>query len=217
MLQIPEALLGKMVRCSGCTTTFKAEQVGITGGDVDQTGANELVELHSAEEEAEVSNRSRSAKSDVAEDRPRRRKRRRSSATPFEKVEWPSFALLIVGYVGGGLSLLLILANIILNIISLAAGAGASPGPGKASGGYQAGSAVGAVCCGGFELAFTFIWSWLLIQASAAMSRLTNYGTAVTGCVAAMVPCSCGWIAGLPVGVWCLIVLMDQDVKQTFR
>ena len=47
--------------------------------------------------------------------------------------------------------------------------------------------------------------------------RRRTWGLAVTGAIAASVPCSCGFPLGLVAGVWCLIVLFDPAVKATFR
>jgi hypothetical protein len=38
----------------------------------------------------------------------------------------------------------------------------------------------------------------------------------MAGAVAAIVPCSICCILGLPMGIWAIIVLIDQDVKHSF-
>ena len=48
------------------------------------------------------------------------------------------------------------------------------------------------------------------------MKALRSYGFAVTSAVLVMLPCSCCCLAGLPVGIWALVVLMSADVKAAF-
>ena len=48
------------------------------------------------------------------------------------------------------------------------------------------------------------------------MRRRTNYTVAVIASVVAMFQCSVACCIGLPVGIWCLVVLLDDDVKNSF-
>jgi hypothetical protein len=47
-------------------------------------------------------------------------------------------------------------------------------------------------------------------------STLSQYQLALAACIVAMVPCSCGCFLGLPIGVWGLVLLMQDDVKKAF-
>lgn len=49
------------------------------------------------------------------------------------------------------------------------------------------------------------------------MRRLQLYGLAVTASILAMLPCHPGFIIGLPIGLWSLVVLSRPDVKAAFR
>jgi hypothetical protein len=41
-----------------------------------------------------------------------------------------------------------------------------------------------------------------------------RWGLGVTAAILAMLPCSPGWLLGLPVGIWALVVLCREDVKK---
>jgi hypothetical protein len=49
------------------------------------------------------------------------------------------------------------------------------------------------------------------------MLRLDSHGAATSAALAAMLPCSPGWLIGLPVGIWALVVLRAPEVKAAFR
>ena len=50
------------------------------------------------------------------------------------------------------------------------------------------------------------------------MKNLKNHHVALAGSVLAMLPCSgCCCMAGLPIGIWSLVILNNSDVKQAFR
>ncbi|MFZ0827086.1 MAG: DUF4339 domain-containing protein [Verrucomicrobiia bacterium] len=46
--------------------------------------------------------------------------------------------------------------------------------------------------------------------------RLQNHGVATVAVVAAMLPCSCCCLLGLPLGIWALVVLNKPEVKSQF-
>ncbi len=60
--------------------------------------------------------------------------------------------------------------------------------------------------------------SALVFAAGLQMKQLRNYGLAMVGSIAAMVPCvsPCCWI-GLPIGIWALVVLSKPEVKAAFH
>lgn len=55
------------------------------------------------------------------------------------------------------------------------------------------------------------------IYGALKMKALQSYAMAVTSSVLVMLPCSCCCLAGLPVGIWALVVLLDANVKAAFR
>ena len=73
---------------------------------------------------------------------------------------------------------------------------------------------------GTFAFGFAFvglIFDAFVIYAALKMKELTQWSIAVAASILAMVPCiSPCCIIGLPVGIWCLVVLMRPEVKAAF-
>ncbi len=61
--------------------------------------------------------------------------------------------------------------------------------------------------------------SGLIIFGGMQMKQLRNWPLCVAASVIGMIPCctSCCCLVGLPVGIWSLMTLMDNDVKAAFR
>jgi hypothetical protein len=58
----------------------------------------------------------------------------------------------------------------------------------------------------------------VIIMGAAKMKNLQSYGLAMAASIIAMIPClSNCCIIGLPIGIWALIVLVNDDVKNSFR
>jgi len=49
------------------------------------------------------------------------------------------------------------------------------------------------------------------------LARRRMWPLAVFGAVVAMIPCSCGFVVGLPIGIWALVVLFHPAVRAGFR
>jgi GYF domain 2 len=49
------------------------------------------------------------------------------------------------------------------------------------------------------------------------MKRLENYGLAMASSIVAMLPCSLCCLAGLPIGIWSLVILSKPEVKAAFH
>ena len=56
----------------------------------------------------------------------------------------------------------------------------------------------------------------LTIYAGLQMRQLRSWTLCMAGSVAAMLPCSACCLLGLPMGIWALIVLIDNEVKRLF-
>jgi len=68
----------------------------------------------------------------------------------------------------------------------------------------------------GFSIVDIFIAA-LIIYAALKMKDLKHWGLAVAASILAMIPCiSPCCIIGLPIGIWCLVVLMKPEVKEAF-
>jgi hypothetical protein len=135
-----------------------------------------------------------------------RRRRQRTNVDALLRP--PALALKIVAWVGAALSIVVVIVQLFIIL-------GRAPGPmhpavqimpGPMQVFLRAVSAVG----------FTVSWSWLLLKASDCMCTREGYGWAVLGCLVAIAPGSVGWLGGLPVGVWGLVVLCRADVRSAF-
>jgi predicted Ser/Thr protein kinase len=58
--------------------------------------------------------------------------------------------------------------------------------------------------------------SLLTIIGGWRMRGLHSYGLAVIAAIAAMLPCTFGWMIGLPIGIWALVTLLNSDVREAF-
>ena len=63
----------------------------------------------------------------------------------------------------------------------------------------------------------SLVLSALMIYAGWQMRRFQSWSLCVAGTIAAMLPCAPCCILGLPMGIWALIVLLDNEVKQVFN
>jgi hypothetical protein len=63
---------------------------------------------------------------------------------------------------------------------------------------------------------FFLIWAALVFFGALKMKNLRSRGLAMTSCIVAMLPCSICCLAGLPLGIWGLVVLNSEDVKSAF-
>ncbi|MDP8924982.1 MAG: hypothetical protein M3O34_19215 [Chloroflexota bacterium] len=48
------------------------------------------------------------------------------------------------------------------------------------------------------------------------MRALRSWGVAMAGAILAIVPCGPCCLLGLPFGIWAILVLIDDEVKQAF-
>ena len=127
---------------------------------------------------------------------------------PIRQVSGPSIGLLITGIIGGIFSL--------VTLISVAIGTGLSAFwidefPDFYEEFFEGAFAVGSSFVGLLVAAF-------VIYASLKMKDLEQWGLAVAASILAMIPCiSPCCIIGLPIGIWCLVILMRPDVKAAFH
>jgi hypothetical protein len=124
-----------------------------------------------------------------------------------QRIKGPAIGILVTAVVGG----LWALASLAMNLL----GAGLAPMAGGSEEIWvQATSGVyGAVMSLiGLGVAGFLVWGGL------KMMRLESWGIALMACILAMVPCvSPCCLIGLPFGIWGLVVINDQAVKQAFR
>ena len=130
------------------------------------------------------------------------------AVNPATQVSNPSVGLLVTGVVGGIISLL----GLILNAIGTSAIPFVQDSLDKR---YM------ELWEGGAGIASSFIGivvAVFIIYAALKMKELTQYGLCMAASILAMIPCiSPCCIIGLPIGIWCLVVLTKPEVKAAFH
>jgi len=131
----------------------------------------------------------------------------------LEKVQGPAIGLMIVG----GLGVLVSVVLLLLNLLGVGIGA-AGAGAGGADGAQMA-QLMGQGVMGMIQCVIGAALSGLIIYGALQMKNLNSYGLAMTASILAMLPCTpcCICLAGLPIGIWSLVVLNDPVVKSSFR
>jgi hypothetical protein len=203
-LQVPDELRGHLVRCPKCSTKFTAEEAP---PDDDELLAEAERELRSRrwpdQDDEEDEDRFReSAKS-------RRRRARRTEAV--RNLQIPAWLLLLTAVGGGLLMIGWFIFNVLIDLGAFRS-LGLEPDPEAGTAEYRAGQVVGFLT-GTF---ITLLWSGLVAAGSVCMLRQRNYPLAVAGCIVAMLPCGCGCLMGMPIGIWGLVALQNRDVKRVF-
>jgi predicted Zn finger-like uncharacterized protein len=219
-LRIPDNLAGKTVRCTHCKAEFTAAE------NVEVEVVEEVHEVDPAEEAVEVVDERPKPRppaekryrrperepepedDEEEEDRPRRRRKRKARSSPYDRCQWPAFGLLMVGYLGGGLSILVVIGNLGFNLVASAKAAKGTPAAELNPIALFGGAAVSVLVC--------LVWSGIIVRGANCMSALSDYKLALAGCIVAMLPCSVGCLFGFPIGIWGLIVLMQTDVQKSF-
>jgi tRNA A-37 threonylcarbamoyl transferase component Bud32 len=68
----------------------------------------------------------------------------------------------------------------------------------------------------GVVVLISLVPSFLMIAGGWQMWRLESYGLAMIAAIVALIPCSLGWLLGLPMGIWALAILSRRDVRDAF-
>jgi hypothetical protein len=127
---------------------------------------------------------------------------------PSQQVSGPAIGLLVTGIIGAIFS--------VTTLIALSIGTGLSTlweydFTEKYVDLYEGAAGIGSSFVGILVAAF-------IIYAALKMRDLTQYGMAMAASILAMIPCiSPCCIIGLPIGIWCLVVLTRPEVKAAFR
>lgn len=125
-----------------------------------------------------------------------------------QQVSAPSTGLLITGIIGAIFSL--------ATFFSLIIGAGLSTAwrediPDIYEEIWEGAAGIGSSFVGILVAAF-------IIYAALKMKELNHWGLAMAASILAMIPCvSPCCIIGLPIGIWCLVVLTKPEVKAAFH
>jgi len=132
----------------------------------------------------------------------------KSAISPSQQVSGPAIGLLVTGIIGAVFS--------VIALISISIGTGLSTlwdyeFAEKYVNLYEGAAGMGSSFVGILVAAF-------IIYAALKMKELTQYGFAMAASVLAMIPCvSPCCLIGLPIGIWCLVVLTRPEVKAAFH
>lgn len=129
------------------------------------------------------------------------------SAEIRQRVSAPSIALMVVA----GIGIALQAVSMIINLMSAGVGAAAAQNQQEQLA-QMAGGTFGLVF-GAIGLAV----GGLIFYGAMQMRNLQSYGLSMAASILAMIPCiSPCCLLGLPIGIWCLVVLNDAQVKRGF-
>ncbi|HDZ26322.1 hypothetical protein LCGC14_1057420 [marine sediment metagenome] len=125
-----------------------------------------------------------------------------------DQVSGPSIGLLITGILGAALSFIGLIAGLFETGIE-------SIKSNEFIGGYA------RIAEGAAGVAFCFVGllvAGFIIYASLKMKALTQWSLCIAASIIAMIPCiSPCCIVGLPIGIWCLVVLTKPEVRASFH
>lgn len=122
-----------------------------------------------------------------------------------QQVNGPAVALIILGVVEIGISLL----NLFWN---LAGGAVMNVGT-PADSIYRMFSGTLGVAAAGFGT----LLGVLIIFGAMKMKKLESYSLAVTASIISILPCSICCVVGVPIGIWALVVLSKPEIRSSFK
>jgi hypothetical protein len=213
-VRVPETLLGRRVKCPSCQATFTASENGVPAEAVRER-PEPREELPAPPEERRVPDREADDyepwdDGDEDDDRPRRRRRRgrRDPSRTAGYVLPPAVCLAVVGALG----FLVTLFNVFYALTAHPVINPTAPEWVKAMQQNSVGPQA-AVLQGAFVLV-----NLVIILSAVVMMMRRAYPFAIIGSILAMVNIGtfcC--VLGLPVGIWCLIVLCLEDVKASFN
>lgn len=123
------------------------------------------------------------------------------------KVQGPAIGLIVTALVGIVLQIL----GAVIRLLGI--GLGALGGERENA---LAGMIGGTVVMGLTVVAIIF--GVVILLGALKMKNLESHGFAMVASILAMIPCiSPCCLLGLPIGIWALVVLLDQNVKAAFR
>ena len=123
------------------------------------------------------------------------------------EVQSPATGLMVTGIIGGVFALLGLAMNI------FGAGLGTMMEEGQEQFVQMLSGGLGIV-----QSLIGLVVAGFIFYAAQQMKNLENWGLAMGGSIVAMVPCvSPCCVIGLPIGIWCVVVLNKDYIKNAFR
>jgi hypothetical protein len=137
-----------------------------------------------------------------------------SSGSALGRLNAPGITLIVLGILG----VLGAIAGVLMNLLGM--GGNLAGMGGRESGGPM--DQYITLMSGGLGLVLNILnvfLSALIAFGGFKMRTGESYPLALTASILCIVPCTspCCCLIGIPVGIWALIVLMDKDVKASFR
>lgn len=129
-----------------------------------------------------------------------------ASAEAASRVQGPAVGLIVTAALGMAGQAVVILVNL------LGAGVGAAAGGEQAFAGLMQG---GVAIASGF---LGILFGVVVLLGALKMRKLESHGFAIAASIIAMIPCisPCCFL-GIPMGIWALVVLLNEDVKAGFQ
>jgi hypothetical protein len=123
-----------------------------------------------------------------------------------QQVNGPATGLIVLGVIEAAFSLLGLLANLLMGGVMMAGSRGNEQFARMFSGGL-------GIASSGLGLLIGI----LIVVGAMKMKKLESYSLAVTISIISILPCSLCCIAGVPIGIWSLVVLSKPEVKGAFK
>jgi predicted Zn finger-like uncharacterized protein len=205
-LRVPDSLIGKRVKCTGCETTFTAAGEGVPEAVPTRPAPRSREPL--PDPEPEDNERWEEEDEDEERPRPRRRRRRRRTDSTAGYVLPPAICLLVLAVVG-------LLVDTVGVVFALTAPPPkVDPNAPELVRRFQQSSVgPGAAVAQGIFVVVNLV----VILSAIQMMRRQSYGLAMTGAILGMLNIgNCCCLLSLPVGIWSVIVLCREDVKDSF-
>lgn len=219
-LRVPDELLGRNVKCPDCLTVFvSASEPEALEAEIAVAAETEAPAPPAIETEPD------DLDDEYDEDIPRRRRRRTWRARAREEVAGPAIGLVVVAAIDVLLAFYLVFVAFVAmaeNREQPGAGEPQQPPanrrqfPRRVDQDERAAQAVGG--------AMLLIWGAvgllcgiLTMVSGLLMKSLRGYGLAMTCCALTVIPCTAPcFVAGIPIGIWGLIVLSRHEVRAAF-
>lgn len=130
---------------------------------------------------------------------------------PSAKVSGPSIGLLVTGIVGGIFSFLGLIMSFLGTSLSSLMANRVEDFDDRYAQIFEGAAGIATSLIGIFVAAF-------IIYAALKMKNLSQYGLCMVASILAMIPCiSPCCVIGLPIGIWCLVVLTKPEIKAAFH
>jgi hypothetical protein len=218
-LTVPDALRGKTVRCPKCQVTFAAEDAPEADDEPVVVARHRTARRPPRYEPPASEDPEPEDEDDDYEERPRRKRSRRSRAR--DTVAAPAIALMALGLFAAFTSLGLS-GYALVNVMTNEMPEPPPPEPGMtpqearmSRRGFDVGTKIGMGGCVAVP-ALMALPGVLIALGANQMRTLGSYGFAMTAAFLAVLPCQPCCVLGLPFGVWALVTLNDEEIKDAF-